>query len=267
MTDEGDGTPGQDRQFRSRRLDLRVLVRLTTQREIGSRRFRGGRRFPRMSREGVDAMGMNRRAVLRRGLRYRDFNRSSSGVRSSGCFGTNARLRQRAYGRTLEATYWEGGAYQSDALAAIDRILRDHRTDETTEMDTGLLDLLHSLRATLGSRRRYEVFSGYRSPSTNAALFEEGHGVAEHSFQMAGTAIDIRLPDRSGSVLRRAALPTPSWRCRVLSAFGFRSRRRGTAAPLVAAREPRCARIPPRRARARVAPRSTRRSFRSSWRA
>ena len=32
-----------------------------------------------------------------------------------------------------------------------------------------LLDLLHALRASLGSRRRFEVFSGYRSPATNAA--------------------------------------------------------------------------------------------------
>ena len=73
-------------------------------------------------------------------------------------------------------------------------------------MNTGLLDLLHSLQATLGSRRRFEVFSAYRSPSTNAALFEEGHGVAEHSFHMAGKAIDIRLPGRSLPTLRRAAL-------------------------------------------------------------
>jgi uncharacterized protein YcbK (DUF882 family) len=93
-----------------------------------------------------------------------------------------------------------------DALVAIDRILRDHRTDETIEMDLRLLDLLHALRATLGSRRRFEVFSGYRSPATNAALLEEGHGVAEHSFHIVGKAIDVRLPDRSVSALRRAAL-------------------------------------------------------------
>jgi len=109
-------------------------------------------------------------------------------------------------GERLEATYWESGAYHPDALAAIDHILRDYRTDEKIEMDTRLLDLLHALQATLGSRRRYEVLSAYRSPSTNAALFEEGHGVAEHSFHMAGKAIDIRLPGRSLPVLRRAAL-------------------------------------------------------------
>jgi uncharacterized protein YcbK (DUF882 family) len=151
-------------------------------------------------------MGMDRRAVLRLGFGIV----TSLGI--SPAFGrTVPSARTLAFdnvhtGERLEATYWEHGAYQPDALAAIDRILRDHRTDEATVMDTRLLDLLHSLRATLGSRRRFEVFSGYRSPSTNAALFEEGHGVAEHSFHVAGKAIDIRLPGRSLAVLRRAAL-------------------------------------------------------------
>ena len=151
-------------------------------------------------------MEINRRAVLRLG----------SGIAASlGVSPAFARAVPSARtlaldnvhtGERLEATYWELGVYQPDALAAIDRILRDHRTDEATEMNTGLLDLLHSLQATLGSRRRFEVFSAYRSPSTNAALFEEGHGVAEHSFHMAGKVIDIRLPGRSLPTLRRAAL-------------------------------------------------------------
>jgi uncharacterized protein YcbK (DUF882 family) len=152
-------------------------------------------------------MGMDRRAVLRLG-----FGVAASLAGASPAFGravSSARtlaLDNIHTGERLDATYWERGAYLPDALAAIDRILRDHRTDEVTEMDTRLLDLLHALRATLGSRRRFEVFSGYRSPATNAALFEEGHGVAEHSFHIVGKAIDVRLPDRSVSVLRRAAL-------------------------------------------------------------
>jgi uncharacterized protein YcbK (DUF882 family) len=152
-------------------------------------------------------MGMDRRAVLRLG-----FGVAASLAGASPAFGravSSARtlaLDNIHTGERLDATYWERGGYLPDALAAIDRILRDHRTDEVTEMDTRLLDLLHALRATLGSRRRFEVFSGYRSPATNAALFEEGDGVAEHSFHIVGKAIDVRLPDRSVSVLRRAAL-------------------------------------------------------------
>jgi uncharacterized protein YcbK (DUF882 family) len=158
--------------------------------------------------EGVDGMEMeiNRRAVLRLGFGIAASLGASPAIARAVPSARTLALDNVHTGERLEATYWERGAYQPDALAAIDRILRDHRTDETTEMNTGLLDLLHSLRATLGSHRRFEVFSAYRSPSTNAALFEEGHGVAEHSFHMAGKAIDIRLPGRSLSMLRRAAL-------------------------------------------------------------
>jgi uncharacterized protein YcbK (DUF882 family) len=108
-------------------------------------------------------------------------------------------------GERLRATYWERGEYLPDALDEINRILRDYRTDEAIDMDIRLLDLLHVLRATVGSRRPFEILSGYRSPATNAALLEEGYGVAEHSFHIVGKAIDIRLSDRSTSALRRAA--------------------------------------------------------------
>ena len=172
-------------------------------------------------------MGMDRRAVLRLG-----FGVAASLAGASPAFGravSSARtlaLDNIHTGERLDATYWERGGYLPDALAAIDRILRDHRTDEVTEMDTRLLDLLHALRATLGSRRRFEVFSGYRSPATNAALFEEGHGVAEHSFHIVGKAIDVRLPiapfrcyavqhfsfvaAASGTILARASF-TSTW--------------------------------------------------------
>src|SRR5262245_58797536 len=151
-------------------------------------------------------MGMDRRAVLRLGFGLETSLGVPPALGRAVISPRTLAFDNVHTGERLEATYWERGAYQPDALAAIDRILRDYRTDETIEMDTRLLDLLHTLRANLGSRRRYEVFSGYRSPSTNAALFEEGHGVAEHSFHMAGKAIDIRLPGRCLPVLRRAAL-------------------------------------------------------------
>jgi uncharacterized protein YcbK (DUF882 family) len=149
---------------------------------------------------------MDRRAVLRLGFGV------AVSLGASPAFARTVRSpRTLAFdnvhtGERLEATYFERGAYLPDALVAIDKILRDHRTDETIEMDVRLLDLLCSLRATLGSRRRYEVFSAYRSPATNAALFEEGYGVAEHSFHVIGKAIDVRLPDRSVPALRRAAV-------------------------------------------------------------
>jgi uncharacterized protein YcbK (DUF882 family) len=148
---------------------------------------------------------IDRRGVLRLGLGvFVHLGMTSASARTT--TPRTLALENVHTGERLDATYWERGAYLPDALAEIDRILRDYRKDETIEMDIGLIDLLYLLRATLGSRRPYEVFSGYRSPSTNAALFEEGYGVAAHSFHTLGKAIDVRLPDCSVSNLRRAAL-------------------------------------------------------------
>lgn len=109
-------------------------------------------------------------------------------------------------GETLRATYWEKGRYLPDALAEINRILRDYRTNEVYEVDPRLLDLLHSLRAPVGSRRNFQVISGYRSPATNETLLEAGHRVAGSSFHTVGMAIDISVPDRGVATVRRAAM-------------------------------------------------------------
>lgn len=109
-------------------------------------------------------------------------------------------------GEHLSATYWHGGRYDGDALAAIDRVLRDHRTGEVAPIDRRLLDLLHRLHAAMGSAAPFQVISGYRSPTTNAALAARSGGVARKSFHMQGMAIDIRLPGRPLSRVRDAAL-------------------------------------------------------------
>ncbi len=158
-------------------------------------------------RRAEDGEGIGRRGVLRLGL---------GALFSLAPTGALARTRVPAAralafdnlhtGERLSATYWEQGRYLSDALGEINRLLRDFRTDEVCEMDTRLLDLLWLLRTALGSRRAFQVVSGYRSPATNAMLRAEGHDVAEASLHTFGQAVDIRLPDRRLSTLRRAAI-------------------------------------------------------------
>jgi uncharacterized protein YcbK (DUF882 family) len=51
------------------------------------------------------------------------------------------------------------------------------------------------------------VISGYRSPNTNEMLREHGgRGVAKGSMHLEGRAIDVRLSDKSSTVLRDAAI-------------------------------------------------------------
>lgn len=105
----------------------------------------------------------------------------------------------------LQVEYVSGGRYVPDALASINRLLRDFRTGEVHAIDPRLLDLLHALSAASGSRQPFEVISGYRSPATNQRLRAHGDGVAAGSLHMRGQAIDIRLGDVRLPALRDAA--------------------------------------------------------------
>ncbi|MCB1985710.1 MAG: DUF882 domain-containing protein [Burkholderiales bacterium] len=109
-------------------------------------------------------------------------------------------------GERVQTTYWAEGQYLSEGLIAIDKILRDHRTGETYEIDRNLLDLLQLLQYKMGSRDEFHIISGYRSPATNAQLNARSNGVARRSFHMLGKAIDVRLPGHALSDLRKAAL-------------------------------------------------------------
>lgn len=109
-------------------------------------------------------------------------------------------------GERLSTTYWADGQYQPEELAAINHILRDHRTGDVTEMDTALLELLNMLHNDMDSRRPFHIISGYRSPKTNAELRKTSSGVAKKSMHMQGRAIDIRLPGCRLSSLHKAAL-------------------------------------------------------------
>ncbi|TAK52115.1 MAG: DUF882 domain-containing protein [Gammaproteobacteria bacterium] len=109
-------------------------------------------------------------------------------------------------GEELELDYFSGGAYQPEALAAFDQLLRDHRTGEVAPIDPRLFDLLHKLAAGAGCAARFAVISGYRSPLTNAMLNARSSGVASRSLHMQGLAIDVRLPGCPSDRLRDLAL-------------------------------------------------------------
>ncbi|HVR71834.1 MAG TPA: DUF882 domain-containing protein [Vicinamibacteria bacterium] len=94
----------------------------------------------------------------------------------------------------VTAVYWADGEYQPAALAAINRVLRDHRTGLVKDIDRRLLDVLHSLRLDLGTTAPFHVISCYRAPQSNALLRRRGRAVAEKSLHMEGKAADVRLP-------------------------------------------------------------------------
>ncbi|WP_373019495.1 DUF882 domain-containing protein [Thiomicrorhabdus sp.] len=109
-------------------------------------------------------------------------------------------------GESLKTTYWEQGIYHPEALEEISHVLRDFRTNETHDMDIALFDLLHDIRNQTGSKKSFNVISGYRSPKTNAMLHTTTQGVATKSLHMVGKAIDINLPGFKLADLRKVAM-------------------------------------------------------------
>jgi len=109
-------------------------------------------------------------------------------------------------GEALKTVYWQTGAYLPSSLDDINRVLRDHRTNEKHEIDPKLLDLLCDLRLRLDTRESLQIISGYRSPATNAMLHANSDGVATHSLHMDGKAVDIRIRGRALSLVRKTAL-------------------------------------------------------------
>lgn len=109
-------------------------------------------------------------------------------------------------GDKLDAVYYENGRYVPQALVAAMRVLRDWRNGEEHVMDPGLFDVLHGVRDRTGSTQPFQIISGYRSPSSNAAMHERSSGVAQHSQHMLGKALDIRVQGVDLDHLHKAAL-------------------------------------------------------------
>jgi uncharacterized protein YcbK (DUF882 family) len=109
----------------------------------------------------------------------------------------------------LDIVYRRGENYLPDALAKLDRYLRDHRTGEVHHFDPHLFDLLYDLTASVNdSGGEIDVICGYRTPWSNEFLrTRSAHtGVAVHSLHMQAEAIDIRLPGVATAAVRDAAL-------------------------------------------------------------
>lgn len=156
---------------------------------------------------GINSAGIGRRAVL--GFGMAAAASLAAGPAMAAISGPRERwlsLRNIHTGESIRTAFWANGAFQVAALRDIDFVLRDFRTGDVSEIDPGLLTLLHRLSLATETEKTFEVISGYRSPKTNAALASTSTGVAKRSLHMQGMAIDIRLPGVQLDHLRAAAV-------------------------------------------------------------
>ncbi|ARN84530.1 YcbK family protein [Candidatus Nucleicultrix amoebiphila] len=111
-------------------------------------------------------------------------------------------------GEFFKEAYCEHGCYIKESIAKINHIMRDWRTNEITQMDVKLIDLLHHLHQKIGNNKPFEIISAYRCPRTNSMLREAGNHVAKNSFHLKGQAIDIQMSGFNLQYLRDAAYQT-----------------------------------------------------------
>jgi uncharacterized protein YcbK (DUF882 family) len=107
---------------------------------------------------------------------------------------------------SLDIVFRRGDEYVSDAMSAIQVLLRDYRTGAQHPIDPKLLDYLHDVARLAAVEPVFSVISGYRSPQTNEMLHERSGAVASHSLHMEGRAIDVRLASLACAKLAEKAL-------------------------------------------------------------
>ncbi len=108
---------------------------------------------------------------------------------------------------TASVVYRRGTEYDKAALAALNKLLRDHRNGEVHDIDPRLFDQLHDLALAAHCDVRYEIISGFRSQESNDKMSARpGSGVAKKSLHMQGRALDVRLKGCACADLRDLAL-------------------------------------------------------------
>lgn len=110
-------------------------------------------------------------------------------------------------GERLDVVYRRDDAYDSEALAKLDRFLRDLRAGSVKSHDPRLFDLLTDLMLKMKKPEgELHVICGYRTPETNSRLRRKSSKVAKASLHMQAEAIDIRVPGVRTARLRDAAV-------------------------------------------------------------
>ncbi len=82
--------------------------------------------------------------------------------------GSRSRTCTRA--RRSTPVYWENGKYVPDAVAALNKVLRDFRTGDVHMIDRASTTSSTPSRPRSRTRKQFQIISGYRSPKTNTML-------------------------------------------------------------------------------------------------
>ncbi|MBI3274549.1 MAG: DUF882 domain-containing protein [Methylocystis sp.] len=106
----------------------------------------------------------------------------------------------------IAATYLVDGHYDQAVLQKLNWFLRDWRSDEQTNMDARLFDVVWEAYRSAGATDPINIVSAYRSPTTNAMLRRRSRGVAKSSQHMLGKAMDTTMPSMPMARIREIGM-------------------------------------------------------------
>ncbi|MBB4103076.1 uncharacterized protein YcbK (DUF882 family) [Rhizobium borbori] len=109
-------------------------------------------------------------------------------------------------GEKAEIVFKRNGRYDPKGLQSLNRVLRDWRRNEPTEIDPMLFDLVWEVYRSVGATGYINVVSAYRSPETNEMLRSTTRGVAKTSQHRLGKAMDFFIPGVPLKTLRETAM-------------------------------------------------------------
>lgn len=158
---------------------------------------------------GKTSTSFSRRGILRAfaatTLTAAPFSANAFGILRGAGDIRRLRMYSGRTGESLNTIYWIEGEYIEESLKEINNFMRDWRTDDVVNMDRRNVDILAASQNLLDSSEAFTLFSGYRSPKTNAMLRKRGNGVAKKSLHLQGKAADVHLTSRSVGQIAKAA--------------------------------------------------------------
>lgn len=91
-------------------------------------------------------------------------------------------------------------------LSDLSYLFRDHRSEKTKTIDSGLFDQLFRLQVLLGVQKPILLISGYRAKETNNSMRGKKRGVAKDSYHTKAQAMDFRIEGVQLNHIRDAML-------------------------------------------------------------
>jgi uncharacterized protein YcbK (DUF882 family) len=116
-------------------------------------------------------------------------SRKGAGRRGSALAARRLQLRHAHTGARFSGPYHNGRTHDAIAMSDLSLVLADSRTGAVRPFDPHAIDVLWEVAQKAGASGEFLIYSGYRTPETNALV--DGAGDSQH---LRAAALDVHMP-------------------------------------------------------------------------